>query len=121
MFGKRGTVEYIRVEDHEKAVNKLKTIIRDLELAVAGYADRTEKQYSTASYAINWHQMQPFSIERMLVNGVQKTVLGYLDEGGTIREWTLYCSHDMHEKLVNEFREYTKESKDEQLQNPRMD
>jgi hypothetical protein len=120
MFGKRDTVEYIRSEDHHKAIDKLKNKIRDLEIVIAEYADRMSDQYSTATYAINWHQMEPFSIERMLVNGVAKTVLGYLDEAGSIKEWTLYCSHAMHEKLVEEFRQYVKESTNEQLQNPRL-
>ena len=121
MFGKRDTIEYIRTEDHEKVVNKLKNEIDNLKIVIAEYADRMEKQYATADYSINWHQMEPFSIERMLVNGVAKTVLGYLDQGGNIKEWTLYCSHDMHQKLVEEFRQYSKESNNEQLQVTRME
>lgn len=107
------------------AVSNLKVQIEDLkkeneklQYANEAYRKRLESEMVNASFAIDWEAMKAFSIERMWENGLPKTIIGYmLEEPVTIvegevttkdvvREWTLYCSAEKHEQLVQEFKEW---------------
>lgn len=100
---------------------KLQQKINELEFKVEKYEKRLVGEYATVSYSIDWKLMNVFSIERNLcMDGTQnhKTILGYMMEEpvttvendvtykDVVREWTLYCSHDEHQRLVAEFNEY---------------
>ena len=101
----------------------LKSKCERLEFANDAYRKRLVGEMENASFAIDWDAMKVFSIERVWDNGIPKTILGYMlsepaihteGEGGEprvtykdiVREWTLYCSADKHEKLVKEFTEW---------------
>lgn len=58
------------------------------------------------SFEFDFKKMNAFSIERIVKDGSFKTVIGYIRPNGDIAEWTFYCSHVTHEKLVTQFREY---------------
>ena len=88
--------------------------IRKFELLIEG-------EYASAKYAIDWKEMTAFSVERMMEGDRPKTVIGYLlaepvvsTDGDNVtykdivREWTLYCSHEEHQRLVKQFEEYKK-------------
>lgn len=62
------------------------------------------------SVAIDFEQMDAFSIERMSDdNGLSKTVVGYLksleEDKPEIGEWVLYCNDEIHEQLVEQFKQ----------------
>lgn len=94
----------------------LRSTIADLQRQVQEYQNRLNGEYAKASYSINWDVMCAFSIERMREGDTNKTIIGYIlsepvvtTEGDKItykdvvREWTLYCSHEEHQRLVKEF------------------
>lgn len=100
---------------------KLQQKINLLEHELEKYKARLSVEYAAASFSIDWKVMNVFSIERNLCNdGTQnhRTILGYMTEEpvttvensvtykDVVREWTLYCSHDEHQRLVAEFNEY---------------
>jgi hypothetical protein len=99
---------------------KLKQHINYLEDQVEKYKTRLDSEYAKASYSMDWGTMNAFSVERMIENGMHKTIIGYLiaepvttvqdnvTYKDVVREWSLYCSHQQHEKLVAEFNEYKK-------------
>jgi len=82
------------------------------------YKKRIESEFSNASFAIDWDAMKVFSVERNWSHGFPTTILGYmLSEPAThteeqvtykdvVREWTLHCSAETHEKLIAEFNEW---------------
>ena len=100
---------------------KLQQKINHLEDQIKKYQERLEGEFASASFSVNWKAMNVFSIERNItgLDGT-KTILGYLlsepyttSDGSVtstdvVREWTLYCSHKEHERLVAEFNEYKK-------------
>ena len=79
------------------------------------YKKRIDSEFSSASFAIDWDTMNVFSVERNWSHGFPTTILGYMlsepvthtEEQVTykdvVREWTLHCSAETHEKLVEEF------------------
>jgi hypothetical protein len=96
---------------------KLQQKINELEFKVEKYEKRLVGEYATASYSLDWATMNAFSIERNLcMDGTQnhKTIIGYMVTEpvdtdtfkDVIHEWSLYCSHDEHQRLVAEFNEY---------------
>lgn len=100
---------------------KLQQKINLLEAQLKAYTSRLEGEYASASYSIDWKAMNAFSIERNLCNDGSfnhKTIIGYMMEEpvttvendvtykDVVREWTLYCSHAEHQRLVAEFNEY---------------
>lgn len=101
-------------------LDDLKTTNDQLAYANKVYRERLEAEYAQATYAVDFQAMNAFSVERMWDNGTQKTVIGYMltepvsvTEGTTttkdvVREWTLYCSHAEHQRLVEEFNQYVK-------------
>jgi hypothetical protein len=77
-----------------------------------------------ASFDFNDEDINVFSVERIempsftgVPNSRERTVIGYFifdENGGTIiKEWTLYCSREDHNKLVEEFRASKKNIKQE--------
>lgn len=101
---------------------KLQQKINLLEHELEKYTARLTAEYASASYSLDWVTMNAFSIERNLcMDGTQnhKTIIGYMmtepvvtSDGETVsyrdvvHEWSLYCSHDEHQRLVAEFNEY---------------
>ena len=123
MFGlNRLEVSNLKVE-----LEDLKKENKDLKFANDAYKKRLETEMNNASFAVDWDAMKVFSIERMWENGLPKTILGHIlsepvitssgegvervTEKDIVREWTLYCSAETHERLVTEFREWLKNKK----------
>lgn len=97
---------------------RLEKRIAELEAAIKRHNDHVyeaaRKDVATSSFAVDFETMNAFSIERLIENSTSKTVIGYLTtdrvagemgntEKKTVREWTFYCSHEEHERLVKEF------------------
>jgi len=98
---------------------RLQQRVNELEHQNKLYQERLESEFAKASFSVDWNAMNVFSIERNNTgNDSYKTILGYMlsepyttNEGSVtstdvVREWTLYCSHQEHERLVAEFNEY---------------
>jgi hypothetical protein len=101
-------------------LENLKKENEKLTYANDAYKKRLDTEMANASVAIDWDAMKVFSVERMWENGLPKTILGYMlsepvitTEGENeqritykdiVREWTLYCSAEKHETLIEEFR-----------------
>jgi hypothetical protein len=118
MFGLTKLNKFI-VADLEKQIQDLKKENEKLAFANDAYRKRLVGEMENASVSIDWDAMKVFSVERMWDNGIPKTVLGYMlsepmvttsgegiervTEKEIVREWTLYCSAEKHEKLVEEF------------------
>lgn len=116
-----------RNEEVNSEVASLKENVRILEERIramnAEKEDTLVKEMANASFAINWDSMKAFSVERMREGAVTKTIIGYILEEpvvvsednvttkDVVREWTLYCSIETHEKLVAEFNEWKKGKK----------
>jgi hypothetical protein len=71
-------------------------------------SDEVLKDVQSATFVIDWKNMDVFSIERMGDDGKEAyTVLGYwvpnADSTKTVHEWKFYCSLKQHEKLAKEF------------------
>lgn len=112
--------------DLQNQLDALKKENESLKYSNDAYKSRLETEMNSASFVIDWKTMNVFSVERMWSNGLHKTIIGYLlaepviytesdDQRVThkdvVREWSLYCSAEMHEKLANEFKEYLEEKK----------
>lgn len=116
-----------RNEEVNSEVASLKENVRILEERILAMNAEKEnslvKEMANASFAINWDSMKAFSVERMREGAVTKTIIGYILEEpvvvsednvttkDVVREWTLYCSIETHEKLVAEFNEWKKGKK----------
>lgn len=101
---------------------KLQQKINSLEFQLEKYQKRLDTEFASASFSVDWKTMNAFSIERNIsVTGeAPKTIIGYMMEEpvttiednvtykDVVREWSLYCSHQEHERLVAEFNEYKK-------------
>lgn len=116
----KSLAQKIELSELRLRISELEQANEKLAYANKVYQERLESDYNKASYVIDWSAINAFSVERMWENGHQKTVIGYMlaepvstTEGGVttkdvVREWTLYCSHNEHERLVKEFSEYIK-------------
>lgn len=103
-----------RIEELERTVQDREQTIQSLQRQIAQYRD-----FSNATFSVDFRAMNAFSVERLLSESmVPTTVIGYMlaepvtvkDEGtvtkDVVREWTLRCSAEQHERLVEEFNEY---------------
>ena len=103
-------------EAYRKIAQLQKTLDSQFSLAASRLQELNDlkrdliDQSRSCSVAVDFEQMDAFSIERMQEQGVGRTVIGYLkslpDTDPNIAEWTLYCNEEIHEKLVEEFRQY---------------
>lgn len=113
-FGSKERAEL--VEARRKITHLHNTLDSQLSLAASRLQElsklkkESEDKSRSCSVAVDFEMMDAFSIERMHENGVGRTVIGYLkslpDTEPNVAEWTLYCNEEIHEKLVEEFREY---------------
>lgn len=58
-----------------------------------------------SEFALDYRQMNAFSIERLCRDGQAVTVIGYF-LNSQVREWNLYCNEERHQELVNQFKLY---------------
>jgi predicted RNase H-like nuclease (RuvC/YqgF family) len=89
----------VKLEDANANVERLKAELLRL---------KNNEDTSKATVAIDFNKIKCFSIERNISsNCTPCTILGYNlltdTENTGPREWTLYCSAEQHEKLVEEF------------------
>lgn len=72
------------------------------------YENQLSLNYKTAygsEFAVDFCNMNAFSIERMCRDGQAVTVIGYF-LNNQVREWNLYCNEERHQELVNQFKLY---------------
>ena len=108
-------IDPVKYSDLKVEFADLKSKCERLEFANDAYSKRLGGEMESASFAIDWDAMKVFSVERNWNNGFPTTILGYMlsepaihtEEKVTykdvVREWTLHCSAEKHEKLVEEF------------------
>lgn len=118
MFGKPSDNELNRENE------KLKKKVEDLERLITAHNDKLRKDafddVRNSSFSIDFDAMNVCSVERMVKSTLDTvTIIGHIKDEGkvsadgktmwseqVIREWTLYCSHDEHERLVARFNEW---------------
>ena len=94
---------------YQKLLNQNSDLIDDrdslrtkLTLALNDLADRNRD----ASFAVDFDQLNPFSIERNVSDGKPCTIFGYFDKNGAVSEWYLFCSLETHNRLVEDYNGY---------------
>lgn len=102
-------------DDLHRLVSRLKADNDNLHQQLQEFRSKVRDEYSKASYSVDWSTMNAFSIERMREGDTNKTIIGYIlvepvvttendvTYRDVVREWTLYCSHEEHQRLVAEF------------------
>lgn len=116
----RSAFEKITISELKDEVASLRRSLNNQERLVKEYETRLNSEFAKASFGIDWDAMKVFSVERNWNNGCPTTILGYMlcepavhtEEQVTykdvVREWTLHCSAETHEKLVKEFTDWKK-------------
>lgn len=93
-----------RIEIRDKQNVELHAQIEAMQLAKV---DEIKADVNSADFAIDWANMNAFSVERMGDKKVAYTVIGYFltDENNVkhVHEWKFYCSLEQHKKLAAEF------------------
>ena len=94
----------------ETDVAKLETGIAELtkKLKEAKY-----EQVRDFKASVDWDAMQAFSIERVIstTHEVPVTCIGYKAEG-KVKEWILFVNKEIHDALVEEFKQYVSKKAD---------
>ena len=105
-------------DDLHRLISRLKADNDNLQRQLQEIRSRENQEYSKASYSVDWTAMNAFSVERIREGGGFKTLIGYMMSEpavttenditykDVVREWTLYCSHEEHQRLVAEFNEW---------------
>ena len=90
------------------ANTELQTKVDDLQLELDNLKKKISAEAATASMIIDFNNIDVFSVERNVKDGVAITIIGHwlLDKDGVKNsaEWVLYCSPETHEKIVAEFK-----------------
>jgi hypothetical protein len=115
-------IEEIKSKAASEAISKYSKELQDEYNAIENAIKAREE--CPASFDFNGENINVFSVERMEMPSVagvpnrnERTLIGYtmLGENNTviIKEWSLYCSREDHNKLVAEFNAVKKNSKQE--------
>lgn len=100
-----------RVEIRDNEIKMLHAQIQEMNQAKV---DEIKADVNASEFAIDWANMDAFSVERMGDKKVAYTVIGYYQTVGTDRvvaEWKFYCSLEQHQKLAAEFIKHKNKSK----------
>jgi hypothetical protein len=94
--------------DVERTVRELESVRKEL----AEFKASIDNESRNASVVIDFKNMDVFSIERITKDDVPHTIIGHWvysdaegDAGKRSSEWILYCSLNIHEQLVKDFKE----------------
>jgi recombinational DNA repair protein RecR len=107
-----------KVHDLQCRVDELEFELKHAEKRIKSYQDeianmnkerddKVQADCETATFVIDWKNMDVFSLERMGDHKTAYTVLGHwvknTDGTKEVHEWKFYCSHEQHEKLAKQF------------------
>lgn len=100
------------VERLEKENRELRNVIEQMKRDYAKQINVKWEEASNCEFDIDFEQAHIVSIERIVVDGVEKTMFGYLMPGSNKLQdsWHFYCSRERHNQIVEQFRKY-KESR----------
>jgi hypothetical protein len=94
----------------ELEVVNLKNQLEALNLQIEENLKKTQAAASISTMAVDFSNIDAFSIERNTSYGLACTIIGYWveDKDGVKanQEWFLFCSDETHEKIVSEFKKH---------------
>ena len=96
---------FVLQSKYQKLLNQNSDLIDDrdsLRRKLAELLNNTDE----AEFAIDFDQLNPFSIERNKHDGNPCTILGYFTKDGVVAEWHLICSIKTHNQLVEKYNGY---------------
>jgi len=101
-----------KVEKLEKENGELRNVIERMNRDYADQIKKKAEEASNCEFDIDFEQARIVSIERIVINGVEKTMFGCLlpDSNKLQGNWCFYCSREKHNQIVENFRKY-KESR----------
>lgn len=96
---------------YQKQLDKNAELIEDRDSLrtklVNALAMNDQEMNRNASFAIDFDQMNPFSIERNRGDENRPvTIFGYFDKNKEPKEWYIYCSLERHNQFVEEYNGY---------------
>ena len=101
-----------QIDKRDSLIETLQRENEEMKVKLAEYANEN----LPLEPVFDFMAMNAFSIERIECNVNEgsgyKTVIGYVFDKN-IREWHLYCSPNMHNKLVAEFKMYLEKKNDD--------
>jgi hypothetical protein len=103
MFGK------VKKLKQELAVanERIKILEKNIKDQKDLYNNAQEEDINDSTFVIDFNAVNAFSIER-LNKGQAVTVIGFIAPNGDTRQWYLYCSHEEHNRLAEEFKKHIK-------------
>lgn len=91
---------------YQKQLDRNAELIDDRDSLRRKLADAQHGSNDQASFVIDFWRLNPFSVERNVMDGRPCTIFGYFDNEGKVAEWVWFCSVDTHNKVVKEYNEY---------------
>jgi hypothetical protein len=107
MFIKKDTYDRLKnaLLDKESKIASLTKQIDSLKNEIKNMIETRESSVVDCGFEIDFFALKAFSIERLLKDKKETTNIGYF-KGENIQEWTFYCSKEIHERLVEDFKKY---------------
>lgn len=111
-----------RISELQHELESTKALLRVAEKELEAKNETIRAYLNSAkdnTFVIDWKAMNAFSVERIAREGSVYTIIGYILQNdyeddkkqSLVKEWTLYCSEEQHEKLASEFQAYIKDKK----------
>jgi len=107
---KNRRINYLE-HDLQNARATIKSLQADLDRLRDEKDVESRQEVQASEFAIDWVNMDAFSIERMGDPKGNYTVIGYYQTTGgdrIVAEWKFYCSLEQHNKLADEFKKQVK-------------
>lgn len=101
-----------KLEQHVRDLEHRKTVLDSIISTAQTEAKNAREDILTAKQEavykcapmVDLRAMRAFSVERVYKNDELVTIIGYFKHDNSIGEWTLWCSADSHNAIVNGFR-----------------
>jgi len=102
----------VREKGYQNMIKKQKEEIDEYKTTIENYKEQIRwvkkekiKKVQERTFLVDFIKINAFSIERTIDNNEQEeTVIGYMDKNDNVKEWSLICSSETHEKLCEFFR-----------------
>jgi len=113
---KKCEADYDEILKLEQAVTNLKHELESAQTTLK----QIEQHTQDSEFVIDWSGMHAFAFERIMSGSRPVSIIGYfinttgVDKNNyavvvdtkTVKEWTLHCSDEQHDKLAIEFKTY---------------
>ena len=102
----KGLNNLVEINRLQKENAELREVIDEMKNDYAKQQKKQLEESSQCDFEMNFKDTNVVSVERIIQDGIEKTLFGRLNGNKITCDFAFYCSRERHNEIVKKFREY---------------